>query len=258
MPEQLVSDNGPQFTSAEFTQFLEGNRIKHILSAPYHPASNGLAKCFVQALKRILKASSNDGKSIHHRLTEFLFEYRATPHATTNVAPCELFFKRKLRTRFDLMMPNTKQQVTSKHADQKQHHDKRSKLQPMFPGTTIFVREYNGPHKWIPGVILQKLGPVTFSVAINNGRTVKRHIDQLCHRIVTPKAIATPATTSSDTIDIDTYPYSPPEDTTVSETTTEQHTTNPATTEPPERHYSLRQRRPPDCLTLNFDGQSHS
>ena len=97
---------------------------------------------------------------------------------------------------------------------------------------------------------------MTFSVAINNGRTVKRHIGQLRHRIVTPKATATPATTSSDTID--TYPYSPPEDTTVSETTPGQHTTNPATTEPPERHYPLRQRRPPDRLTLNFDGQSHS
>ena len=86
------------------------------------------------------------------------------------------------------MMPNTKQQVTSKQADEKQHHDKHSKSQPMFPGTTVFVREYNGPLKWIPGVILQKLGPVTFSVAINNGRTVKRHIDQLRHRIATPKA----------------------------------------------------------------------
>ena len=83
LPEQLVSDNGPQFTSAEFTQFLEGNRIKHILSAPYHPVSNGLAEHFVQTLKRTLKASSNDGKSIFHRLSEFLFEYRATPHATS-------------------------------------------------------------------------------------------------------------------------------------------------------------------------------
>ena len=155
-----------------------------------------------------LKTSSNDGKSIHHHLAEFLFEYRATPHATTNVAPCELFLKQKLRTHFDLMMPNTKQQVPSKQANQKQHHDKHSRSQPMFPGITVFVREYSGPHKWIPGVILQKLGPVTFSVAINNGRTVKRHIDQLHHRIITPKAIATSATTSSDTIDIDSYPYS--------------------------------------------------
>ena len=86
MPERLVLDSGTQFTSAEFTQFLEGNQIKHILSAPYHPASNGLAECFVQTVKQTLKASSNDGKSIHHHLAEFLFEYRATPHATTNVA----------------------------------------------------------------------------------------------------------------------------------------------------------------------------
>ena len=34
-------------------------------------------------------------------------------------------------------------------------------------------------------MILEKLGLLTFSVAINNGRTVKHHIDQLCHRIVT-------------------------------------------------------------------------
>ena len=63
---------------------------------------------------------------------------------------------------------------------------------------------------------------------------MKCHIDQVHHRIVTPQVIATPDTTSSDSIDIDTYPYSPPEDTTVFETTTDQHTT---TTEPPERHY---------------------
>jgi len=44
LPEQLVSYNGPQLTSAEFTQFLEGNDIKHILSAPYHPAWNVLYK----------------------------------------------------------------------------------------------------------------------------------------------------------------------------------------------------------------------
>jgi len=79
-----------------------------------------------------MKASSNDGKSIHHCLAEFLFEYRTTPHATANVAPNKLLLKRKLRTHFDLMMPSFKQQVTSKQADQKQHHDKHSRSQPMF------------------------------------------------------------------------------------------------------------------------------
>ena len=36
LPEQLVSDNRPQFTSEEFANFIKANGIKHIRSAPYH------------------------------------------------------------------------------------------------------------------------------------------------------------------------------------------------------------------------------
>ena len=104
---------------------MEGNQIKHILSAPYHPSSNGLAEGFVQILKQTLKASVKEGKTIHHRLAEFMFEYRATPNGTTNVSPSELFLKRKLRTRFDLMISNTREHVTAKQADQKLQHDQQ-------------------------------------------------------------------------------------------------------------------------------------
>ena len=44
IPEQLLSNNGPQFTSSEFTDFCKGNGVKHVRVSPYHPASNGLAE----------------------------------------------------------------------------------------------------------------------------------------------------------------------------------------------------------------------
>ncbi|PFX21818.1 Uncharacterized protein K02A2.6 [Stylophora pistillata] len=44
LPEEIISDNGPQFIPQEFKDFLRYNHVKQILSAPYHPASNGEAE----------------------------------------------------------------------------------------------------------------------------------------------------------------------------------------------------------------------
>ena len=52
IPEKLVSDNGSVFTSQEFTDLVQSNRIDHIKTAPYQPSSNGLAERAVQVLKK--------------------------------------------------------------------------------------------------------------------------------------------------------------------------------------------------------------
>ena len=88
LPEMLVSDNGTAFTSAAFQEFVKQNEIRHITSAPYHPATNWLAERAVQTFKSALKQSG--GSNIEAHLLQFLARYRITPHSTTGVAPAVL------------------------------------------------------------------------------------------------------------------------------------------------------------------------
>ena len=109
LPEILVSDNGSAFTSNEFKTFLKENGIRHITTAPYHPAGNGLAERAVQTFKEALKKES--AVDLDTQLAKFLFRYRITPHATIGVPPAELLMQHKLCSRLDLLSPQLSTKV---------------------------------------------------------------------------------------------------------------------------------------------------
>ena len=121
LPETIVSDNGPNFTSAEFEDFLAKNGIKHTKVSPYHPASNGEAERAVRVFKEGVEKM--EGESMQAKLSRFLLKYHTTPHTTTGVPPAQLLMKRKLRTRLDLLLPNTASRVRLKQGNQKDAHD---------------------------------------------------------------------------------------------------------------------------------------
>ena len=52
-PFELVSDNGPQFSSLAFRKCMEQWNIKHITSSPYYPKGNGAAEVCCQNNKEI-------------------------------------------------------------------------------------------------------------------------------------------------------------------------------------------------------------
>ncbi|KAL7834749.1 hypothetical protein SRHO_G00289960 [Serrasalmus rhombeus] len=122
----LVSDNGPQFCSEEFSTFLKANGVKHIRSAPHHPASNGLAERFVQTFKHALK-SSRGTTPLQQHLDTFLLTYHNTPHATTRESPAMLFIGRKLRSRLDFLKPSVARAVHQSQEAQQQRRQLHSR-----------------------------------------------------------------------------------------------------------------------------------
>ena len=179
LPEQVVTDNGPQFIAEEFATFLQMNGVKHTKSAPYHPASNGQAERFVQSLKQALKASKNDGRSLDQRLYNYLLTYRSSPHSTTGVAPASLFLNRHVRTKFDLLKPSVESQVLMKQSLQKACHDRRAREREWDVGQTVLARNLRPGPDWVPATVVEKLGPVTYHVRTQESLLWKRHADQL-------------------------------------------------------------------------------
>ena len=102
IPETVISDNGPQYSSAEFAKFAEDWGFTHITNSPKYPQSNGEAERMVQTTKNLLTKSDDP--------YEALLAYRATP-LENGFSPAELCMGRRLRT----TLPSTPSKLTPPH-----------------------------------------------------------------------------------------------------------------------------------------------
>ena len=55
LPDRVVSDDGPTFIRWEFKNFVRQNGVEHVMSSPYHPATNGLVERAVQTFEGGMK-----------------------------------------------------------------------------------------------------------------------------------------------------------------------------------------------------------
>ena len=62
IPTQIISDNGPQYTSEEYRRFVKGWGISHTTTSPHYPRANGMAEKFVQLVKRLLNKAKQDNQ----------------------------------------------------------------------------------------------------------------------------------------------------------------------------------------------------
>ena len=171
-PETIVSDNGTQFTSAEFAQMCSNYGIKHIRTAPYHPQSNGQAERFVDTLKRGLRKLKGEEGCPEDQLQKFLFNYRATPNSVLDgKAPCEVFLGRKLRTRLSLLIPSEKSASKLEETDAEKHFNRKNgvKSRDFTPGDHVLIKKYIGT-KWIwkRGIVKSRIGSVNYSVILDD------------------------------------------------------------------------------------------
>jgi hypothetical protein len=162
--EEIVTDNGVQFTSAEFADFVNRHGIVHNRTTLYNSEANAEVERFNRSLKEGIRAALLEGKSFSTGNRQTLAAYRMVPHTSTGVVPSSLMLAFKVRTPLSILQPFQPLSLTNTHQHQSQTlakrvqfqqdkyaavHDRRYRAQPtrIIVGDYVRLRLPRQPHK---------------------------------------------------------------------------------------------------------------
>src|SRR5436309_7986171 len=94
-PRVILSDRVTNFRNELVDGLCEKFEIKHKLSAPYHPQTNGLVERFNRTLCESLAKVSEKENQWDEHIEQVLFAYRITKHATTKRTPFFMTYGRE-------------------------------------------------------------------------------------------------------------------------------------------------------------------
>ena len=134
IPDIIVSDNGPQFSSDAFRLFATEYDFVHVTSSPKYPRANGEVERSVLMVKALLRKNEDPYQA--------LLAYRSTP-LQNGFSPSELLMGRRLRTKVPAAMPSVLKpnvQDTERQRVQLREDDYRSKQQIYMTNNTKPMR----------------------------------------------------------------------------------------------------------------------
>ncbi|XP_052276600.1 uncharacterized protein K02A2.6-like [Dreissena polymorpha] len=193
--DSIISDNGPQFTSAEFREFIEKYGITHITSSPLHQQTNGLAEKAVQTVKNLIKKCSETGDDIYLALLEL----RNTPRDNIG-SPMQRLMGRRAKTLIPMKQTLRQPEATNENVapkllefreKQKFYYDQHAKSKDnLQPGDAVRIKTPSG---WKPAEYVKPSEyPRSHIVkAGESGREYRRNTDMLMKTKERPHIITT-------------------------------------------------------------------
>src|SRR6266498_805322 len=100
-PRKIISDRGTHFNNQVIENLLERFKIRHNLSTPYHPKTNGLVERFNKMLCESLAKLNEERENWDEYISPTLFAYRTKINKSTQFTPFYLTYGRKAKLPFD-------------------------------------------------------------------------------------------------------------------------------------------------------------
>ena len=181
-PEEIVSDQGSQFTSDHYRAFAAKYNMKITHSSPRYPRSNGFIESMVKVVENLLERCKTSGSDPHIAL----LMYRATPLKPGVASPAELLSQRRFQTTIPVLksssMSETQRSARQRMEGDKQKmtelHDRRAKAyRELQLNEPVYVKT-DPQSDWKQAVIVgtpPEIGPRSYSVQLPSGQRFQRN-----------------------------------------------------------------------------------
>ena len=174
IPEQLVTDNRPQFSSSDFLKLSNEWDFDHCTTSPCHSQSNGKAESAVKEAKKILLKNGSDAFLA-------LLDHRNTPPAEIQISPAQRLLNRRTRGLLHmsagLLKPSvadgdtTHRKVSLCQEQQARYYGRGARdLDPLERGDVVGVQPWQaGKKEWQKGVVKNRLSGRSYKIELPQG-----------------------------------------------------------------------------------------
>src|ERR1041385_988640 len=206
-PKVILSDRGTHFRNEIVDGICEKFKIKHKLSSPYHPQTNGLVKRFNRTLCEGLAKVTERENEWDRYIESVLFAYRTNKHNTTKRTPFFMVYGREailpiddnnqdeeisekdslLKRTYDIINLKEKRSevldiIEGTQEKQKKRHDEKIEEDKFEIGDKVLLKDTAKEKQWSgklsqkwkgPYYIHQVIGKGAYKLRDMNGRVLK-------------------------------------------------------------------------------------
>ncbi|XP_038055804.1 uncharacterized protein K02A2.6-like [Patiria miniata] len=186
IPDIIVSDNGPPFSSKDFGDFTRKWGIKHNTISPYNSKANGKAESAVKSAKKMLKKCLATGEDEDLALLNI----RNTPTQGVDSSPAQRFLGRRTKT----LIPTSRRLLQARGSEgkremkqlelnqrrQAKYYNQSTKdLPSLIQGDTVRMKPFRqGEDRWKKALVLRKLDERSYEV-LQDDQVYRRNREHL-------------------------------------------------------------------------------
>ncbi|KAK7899105.1 hypothetical protein WMY93_019958 [Mugilogobius chulae] len=179
IPDIIFSDNGPQYSSAEFANFSRKWEFTHKTSSPGYPQSNGKAESAVKTAKRLMRKAKLAGQDPYLAI----LDHRNTPTQGLDTSPAQRLLSRRTRTLLPIRDSLLEPEVTNNRSGLLKNQQRQSKyynqtakdMDSLKPGDAVRVQPFGTNTLWNKAKVSTPLGNRSYVVELDTGSVLRRN-----------------------------------------------------------------------------------